>query len=389
MTIQDINVALFVRTFSEYGGAENMCYMLHHYLKKQGYGVRVFCGRNNTALRGETVTEVPVFRLSRFGKIYSYFRSASRLLEELPDNTISLSFAPLPGCDIYRSGGSHLDFVTKTLRAQPTAMHKCSKAFRRAINPVNYLVPHLDKKIYSDRRTRRIIAISRLMQEEIAGSYPTAVDKISIIPNGVDTRRFKHDNLNSWRQNARAHYGMREDAKIIGFCSTNLELKGLRHLIQALSVLPEEYRVLVAGGRRPEKYLKAARAAGVGDRVHFIGKVNDMPRFYAALDLFCHPSFYDTFGNVVAEALASGIPVVTSPYVGAGDLIKSGQNGFIVDPEDKNALAGAIQDTYNLGTGDYSAGVMDKNAPFKEYEKLIMQVAQEKLGATEHKTPQD
>jgi UDP-glucose:(heptosyl)LPS alpha-1,3-glucosyltransferase len=291
---------------------------------------------------------------------------------------VTFAFTPVPGCDIVRSGGAHLDFLLTTIAAQPNCKAKIGKSIRRALAPINYLQYVLDRYIYARAASSRYIAISSNVRQELLGRYDVQPERIHLIPNGVDTSLFHHSITRAKREVARKKLGFSAGHQVLGFCSTNFELKGLRYLVQALPLLHARTVLVVAGRRNPETYQHLAQKLGVDDRVVFLGGVEDMQGFYASLDALIHPSFYDTFGNVVAESLAMGIPVLTTPHVGASDLIQPGINGFLANPKQTDAFVRAIRDTLALGVRDYSFSVADTSLIFEGYYRIARGVLAEK-----------
>lgn len=363
-------VALFVRTFSPYGGVERACWQFYRFLRERGLPVRVYCGRNDSGEAGEHIRMLPLWRPGRFLKTLSFYLAAGRAVRGLPAGWASLSYATVAGCQVFRTGGAHLDFALGTLRGYPTPAGRLWKALRRAANPINWLQPLLDRIIYGHPDTRTFIAISGLVAEEIRRRFRLPPERLAVVVNGVDTARFNPEAALGLREPARRALGLAPGRVVLGFCSTNYELKGLAPLIAALARLPEGYDLLVAGKRDPSRYRRQAEALGVADRVRFLGRVEDMPGFYAALDALCHPSFYDTFGNVVAEALAMGRPVVTTRHVGAADLVVPGENGFLADPLDAASLAQALVRAVGLGLG-VPARVPDNAQVFARYLEIL------------------
>lgn len=418
-------VALFIRTYSRYGGVEHFCHRFHEYLRARGIPVRVLCGEVAPELRAHSqnpaasdnagadradpnhtddsqadhqaghqanqqankdaaplavdIRELGLWRPGRFMKNLGLHFAAARALRNLPSSTITISFGNMAGCHIHRSGGPHLDFLRDSLAAQRSPWRRFTKAFSRLVNPNNLLMLLLDKAIYTHPATRRIIAISQNVRAAVARRFPHSPATVVVIPNGVDTGRFNVRHLADLRPEARQARGLSTRHRAIGFCSSNFELKGLDRLIAALPHLPEEYVLLVAGGRRSRKYGDYAASLGVENRVLFLGKVGtaDMPRFYAALDVFCHPSFYDTFGNVVAEAQAMGIPTVTTRATGACGLIDSGRTGRVLDAPEPWALANAIFDLRDVEAGTDFGNVEDDQQVFARYLAEIEAVREE------------
>jgi glycosyltransferase involved in cell wall biosynthesis len=124
-----------------------------------------------------------------------------------------------------------------------------------------------------------------------------------------------------------------------------IERKGLRYLIDAYDRLKRTYAdvalVLLGYGPLRNELEETARMRGLPD-VHFLGHmdVEQIPRAYAMADVFVLPSLEDTWGLVVNEAMACGLPVVVSERVGGSvDLVRDGENGFLVEAGDADALA--------------------------------------------------
>src|SRR5262249_47633958 len=119
-------------------------------------------------------------------------------------------------------------------------------------------------------------------------------------------------------------------------------LKGLEPLLHAVQRLPEDrpFKLLVAGSARNKEFEKLARDLGVADRVRFIGYCKEMRNCYFASDLLVHPTFYDPCSHVVLEAMTCGLPVITTRYNGASELLRPPREGYVIeDPHDHDHLA--------------------------------------------------
>jgi len=159
---------------------------------------------------------------------------------------------------------------------------------------------------------------------------------LTVIRNGIDTTRF----IVGDRADARADLGLPQDKKIIG-CSGRLELlKGQALLIQSLTHLPDTVHVALAGIGSNEAALRdECQQLGLADRVHFLGRIDDMPLFYQALDCFCLPSYKEGMPLSPLEAQSCGIPAIVTDVGGSkeslctdtGSLIPSGDAMAIVD----------------------------------------------------------
>ncbi len=363
---------LAVKTLTPYGGAENFCFRLRRYLLDRGCEATTLCGENATD-EDIGVVETGVVRPGRFLKTLSFYRRSGEWAAKHGQGVPSMSFGNTPGCSIFRSGGTHLDFLIQSLRAQPSAAGRLAKAVRRALTPANYLRLLLEPRLYNHPETKIILAISQTTAQAVRCRYPQLQAHIVTLPNGVDRSRFNPEAAQTLRPGGRELLQARTGDIVAGFCSTNFALKGLPRLIQALALLPENFRLVVAGGRRPGSCLQLAQSLGVQDRVRFLGKVADMPRFYAGLDVFCHPSYYDTFGSVVAEALAMGVPVVTTSLVGACGLVEEGVNGHVLPDAAPQPLARAVESAADLKQ-PVASKVEDDAAVFAAYSNLLASV---------------
>jgi UDP-glucose:(heptosyl)LPS alpha-1,3-glucosyltransferase len=364
------SIVLFIKNYSQYGGVEKFCHHFFLYLIKKGYDVHVVCGKNKSG-QHDKIIEIGMIRFGRFFKALTYYFSAKKYIKYLPLDTITISFGSVSDCHIVRSGGDHFSFICNTLNAQQNLYHKIRKGTQRLLAPINYLQTFIDKKIYTSSRTKKIVAISTNIAHELHTRYDLPPEKVVVICNGVDENTYIANPKIPLKEDACQHLAVPCDKKIIGFCSTNFELKGLRYLILTLSKLPDDYHVLVAGKRNSAKYERYAAQLGVHERVHFLGRIDNMPFFYACVDVLAHPSFYDTFGNVVAEALATGIPVITTRWTGAKDLIRESQNGFIVDPKNTDEFAKAVESAMSLDSQSIFGSVENSSRVFSKYVELI------------------
>jgi UDP-glucose:(heptosyl)LPS alpha-1,3-glucosyltransferase len=368
-------VVLFIRTFSRYGGVEIFCYRFWRFLQSNGVPVKVVCGENRSGIEHPDIIETGLLRPGRSLKLLSFYIRAGRYLQKLPEDTVTVALGKVAGCHIYRTGGgSHIDFMRQSLRGYRGYLRKGGKVVSRALRPVNWLAPYLENKIYTHPRTRHYIAISHLVAEEIQQRFGLEAQKVFTINNGVDTSKFNPAQREKRRNRVRESFSVPADAVVIGYCATNFELKGLGRLIGALQLLPQNYCLLVAGGRNPHRYRKLAATLGVGGRVRFLGRVADMADFYASVDVFCHPSFYDTFGSVVSEALSMGVAVLVSPYTGAKDIVREGVNGYTLGTVGEQAIAQTIPKAAGL-SGRFDAKMIPSdNDIFSRYLEVISDV---------------
>ena len=193
----------------------------------------------------------------------------------------------------------------------------------------------------------QVIAVSRYMKDEILDSYRVPADHVHVIHNGVDLNEFNPARRQELRADERARWGIPADAVCVLFMGHNFRLKGLWPLLDVVRRVRQEapgpdLHLLVAGrgtGRwqrgRAERFI--ARH-GLDSAVHIAGPIRPAIRAFAAADIFAHLSWHDAFGFVTLEAMASGVPVITTPYIGAAEIVDHGTSGYLVDPADRDAI---------------------------------------------------
>jgi glycosyltransferase involved in cell wall biosynthesis len=186
------------------------------------------------------------------------------------------------------------------------------------------------------RRADRVVAVCESLGRLALHTWPDL--RYAVVPNGVDLRLF-HPAAPATRIPSR---------KIRCVAVARLiERKGLGDLIRALALLERgRFELEIVGGGADQRVLQdLAVELGVANDIRFLGPLPrvEVAERYRAADLFTLPSSAEAFGNVFAEALASGLPIVGSAIGGIPDLVEHGSNGLLVPPGDVQALAGAIR----------------------------------------------
>jgi UDP-glucose:(heptosyl)LPS alpha-1,3-glucosyltransferase len=202
----------------------------------------------------------------------------------------------------------------------------------------------LERYLYRSERTRRLVALSHQVKRDLVRFYGCRADKITVIHNGINLDEFHPDNISRYRTALRTESGIAPDAFVMLFVG-DFQRKGLQYAIEALAHLGTSKALLIAAGDAPSRpYRELARRLGVQDGVRFVGQRPDIHRYYAMSDALIFPTLYEPFGFIITEAMATGIPVVTSADAGAAELIRDGQDGLLLsDPRDARAIARQIQ----------------------------------------------
>ena len=222
---------------------------------------------------------------------------------------------------------------------------------RRDVSLRRMLPYYLQLPLYGYHlRNRRtvITAVSEKARREVVRYYRRLPSEIPLIPNGVELDLFRPQLVQQWREKTRAHLGLREDQFVLLFVGHHFRHKGARYAVETLARLPERVVLLVLGAGTPEQLpvppdLLACLTRS--RRVMFAHTDREIWRYYGAVDALLFPSLYESFALVVLEAMAAGLPVITTRTVALGDeAIQDGENGFVVDwPWDTAGMAARVQ----------------------------------------------
>jgi UDP-glucose:(heptosyl)LPS alpha-1,3-glucosyltransferase len=191
---------------------------------------------------------------------------------------------------------------------------------------------------------KKILAISDEVKRELTTTYAVPPEKIAVIHSGVDHERFHPGNRDSARARIRKQWGIPGSAPLALFIGNGFQRKGLDRILRAweCEILAGVYLLVVGGDAGRNRYVSWAEKAAP-KRIVFAGRQEAVEDYYAAADLLALPAFQEAFGNVILEALASGIPVVTSRMVGAAEVLTGGlEEGILSDADDPQELARKI-----------------------------------------------
>jgi UDP-glucose:(heptosyl)LPS alpha-1,3-glucosyltransferase len=230
--------------------------------------------------------------------------------------------------------GSDLNALDRLISAEPPA-----RRLRAALSPKMRLLRAqmfwLEARQAKD--AAQIVAVSELVRTLLIRRHRGADARIETIVNGTDTAFFVPPAGGRIKRNS-------ADEIVFLMVAHNPVLKGLDVALRALSILVRDgraVRLMVAGNEGDPVWRRLAVDFGIANQVTYLGVVHDMRPIYAASDVLVHPTRWDACSLVVLEAMASGLPVVTSPMNGAADFVVPGVSGFIQpSPEDTDALAG-------------------------------------------------
>lgn len=205
------------------------------------------------------------------------------------------------------------------------------------------LIAALEPHVYG-RTDISIAAVSQKVAADLAQFYPPS-GEISVIYNGLDLERFSPQCRARLRAASRHALSIRDDEFILLLVGNDWRNKGLNCLVEAMTqVADRRLHALIVGTDNRSPFLTLIARLGLQGRVQFCPPRADVETYYAAADAYVGPSLDDAFAQPPAEAMACGLPVITSRTNGGSEIITHGCDGLVLDdPTDSKGLAALIQ----------------------------------------------
>jgi UDP-glucose:(heptosyl)LPS alpha-1,3-glucosyltransferase len=203
----------------------------------------------------------------------------------------------------------------------------------------------MERQLYAPAGYAKVIALSDRVKEEVHTHYDVPDEDVVVQPYGYDPAQFSVARRGELRERARAELGYGDEDRVVVFVANELERKGFDTLVAAIARLGDpSVRLLVVGRVDPGEYAALIAQHRLEDRVRFAGSSDDVAFHHAASDCFALPTRYEPWGLVIVEALASGLPVVTTEVAGAALAVRDGETGRLLrDPDDADECAVALR----------------------------------------------
>lgn len=332
-----MKIALAHKRLDLKGGTERDLYKTAEGLRDLGHDVHLFCREYGVAApAGVTAHRVGVVPFGRTLRMWSFALRAPSLIRRIGCDVV-LSFGRMLDQDVLRcGGGTHRGFL-KRLGEEG--------GFRRrlwqGISAYHRSLLALERCQFAAVRVKKIVAVSAEVKRDIMANYAIDGDTIEVLYNGVDTVRFHPGKRAESLKSVRARWKIPLDAPVVLFVGSGFRRKGLDWLLPLWSLpkLAGVYLLVVGDDARMGRYRSRAESIAPG-KIIFTGRQDDIENYYGAANIVALPSLQEAFGNVVLEALASGLPVLVSAQVGAAEVLTGRLAcGVVERPDDADELA--------------------------------------------------
>jgi UDP-glucose:(heptosyl)LPS alpha-1,3-glucosyltransferase len=336
-----IKVALLKSRAGNVGGLEKATAYLAEAFLKRGVEITLLttCWPEERVSRYKVVSFDPAPKITSVRKLYHFNKACTHYLN-------SHSFDIVFGLDRnpfqthYRAGsGVHKAFLERRIKAE-----SFFKKISFSINPFHKQVLRLEKQAFEDPSLKLLVTNSNMVKEEVLRYYTTSAQKIQVVPNGVEWKNYEPFFLK--------RSSSMETFRFL-FIGNGYQRKGLDFLLYALSLINNyDFHLTVVGKDKSlNKYKKLAELLNLTSKLTFKGPLSSTFDLYQETDCVVIPSLYDPFANVTVEALAMGIPVLSSKDNGGSEILTPSLGSVIPDVSDQysfsSSLVKMMETTYN------------------------------------------
>lgn len=318
-----IRVAVVIPKYGLIGGAESFVFEVTERLAEhKDFEIHVFANKWRQGKAPITFHKVPIIPFPRWIRPISFAYFSKRSMQS----------------DFFDIVHSHERIFEMDLLTFHGIPHEIwvKKTKKRSLSLFDRSTAWVEKKGMNQEKGAIILPVSTLVKDELLKLYNIPKSKLHVIHPGVSLERFSSVNREDFRYEIRQRHGLSLEDVVVLFVSMNFELKRLDLLLKSIAAMVDRekdnsnLKLMVVGKGDEKRFETMARNLGISNRVIFVGVTRDVEKYYLAADIFAMPSRFDTFGLVVLEAMAAGLPVIISHSVGARDLVEQGVNGFVL-----------------------------------------------------------
>ncbi len=330
-----MRLAIIRQRYTPYGGAERFVEAALEALLERSVAITLYT-RSWPQTRLQLIEPVlcnPPY-IGRLWRDRGFARAVCEKISRQPPELVQ-SHERLLCCDVFRAGdGVHQVYLEERLR-------EASPLERRFLewSPYHRYVRDMERRLFASPALRAVICNSKMVKEEIRERFGFADDGLHVVYNAVDSDDFS-PRLREHRSAVREKLRVPESATVFLLVGSGYARKGVARAIAALARVPgNPYLFVVGRDKARGRYKRLAQELGVAERVALLGAQEDPRPFFGSADAFVLPTLYDPCPNAALEAMACGLPVVTSTKSGAAELVLEHDAGFVCPAIDVDSLA--------------------------------------------------
>jgi len=372
-----MKIALIIKSLSlTGGGAERFSRSLIRGLLARGHKISAFCFDWDD---GTEKLDVSLHKLPKLSKWkhpwFDFSEKVHKEIKKTGDFDIVFGLTQLCPQDIHRLGGGIYRYWYELKYGKFLPMQMLRGRVRNALK--------FEKLMYSTGNYRQLITISEMDRKILMKYYNVPSERVHTIYNGFDFEEFNSENRENDRAEVCAELSISPKKTIVLFAANNYKRKGLPQAVESILKTngPEKFALIVIGRGRASIKRKLSHGADGKIKIIWLDHIKNPAHYYRGADVFLFPTLYDSFANVIGEALACGLPVITTKQAGGAEFVINGTNGFVV--ENANTTD-EMAECLNKFTDKDFCGGFSKKAPeivskytiercAEEMEKILLQ----------------
>jgi UDP-glucose:(heptosyl)LPS alpha-1,3-glucosyltransferase len=366
-----MKVALSFPGCNRRGGIERVIYECAKFLSERGHEVTVFASRYEPGGVAVRYHHVPTSRALRKLEPLAFHHACTRAMIESQFDVHGAFGIDCPTGGVFWVGTVHAAWLEK---AKALRSRWSLAGWKQRLNPVHAMLLSLEKRHYRPGSYRRIVVMTEDVKSDLYRHYGVPAEHVDLVPGGYASAEFNLARTRELRQPMREELGFAQEDKVILFVANELQRKGFPTLLRAVDSMEDpRLKILVAGRMAPSPH----------SRVKYFGATSNVARCYAAADIFALPTLYEAWGLVIIEAMASGLPVLTSRLAGASVAVREGETGNLLDdPTDEAEIVRKLSpliEGEHLSPEEIEASVAEYewSRVLTKYEKVLSAMARQ------------
>lgn len=326
------SVAIGIRNINTKSGLGKIVLEQVNYFLSQGITIDIYTSKYDKLIAKTGVNIIKIPRIPFVGEYYQRLLFAKSASKKIARQSYDLVVG-------------HGDLVEQDVMFLHNLVERAYyETHKKKMDPLN-AIARLRRDILNTQNFKLLIANSQLMKDELISTFNIPAEKIKVIYPGFDPLQFNTHNHAQIRSDVRQSLNIDEQVLLIGFITSgDFKKRALDLFIEALHHMKstQAYKVLLVGkDKNLPYYLDMAKKYGLLEKFIIQEPIDQVERYFHAVDFTVHPAHFEEFGMVVQEAMACGVPVITSKYVGASEIILD--SSTVMPTLQSEALAKQIQ----------------------------------------------
>ena len=318
-----LKIAVVYPNYGLTGGAENFVFELTERLaENDNFEIHVFANKWRKGKSPVIFHKIPIIKFPRWAKPVSFAWFTQKAIKSGNFHIVHSHERIYKYDFLSHHGIPHKTWIKEIRKKRPSL-------FDRAVISI-------EKAGITNLKCPQILPVSNLCREHLVKEFNLSDSRVTIVHPGITVKKFTEVNHNECRKEIRNFHKIADDDIVILFAGLNFDVKGLDRLLESIADFTEAgkkyplLKLLIIGKGNEKKYSNMAENLKIRDRVIFAGIKHNVEKYYHAADLFSILSYRESFGIVILEAMACGLPVIISETVGAKDVVKQDITGYII-----------------------------------------------------------